>query len=178
MLPGCAERYEIRNKAAMSHNSYGRYWRQKKCLLPGLRMGRVSCRGSVPAILKKERKERGKCSLASEKCVGFGRREGNGQHHPVSCLAFANLRLLVSLKCDLFPCCTGKERRENKSCVALKSERALRPSQCQDMALRTWVFDGRKQIREGGEELSLFNQMCWSVAWRPKLSSCPLKVGK
>jgi len=110
-------------------------------------MGGMSCQGFVTAILKKERKEGGKCSSVSEKCVNFGRQEGNGQHHPVSCLAFANLRLLVSLKCDLFPCCTGKKRRENKSCVALKSERALRPSQCQGKGLLWKKTNQRKVVK-------------------------------
>lgn len=105
----------------------------------------MSYRGFVTAILKKERKEEGKCSSVSKKCVNFGRQEGNGPHHPVSCLAFANLRLLVSLKCDLFPCCTGKERRENKSCVALKSKRALRPSQCQGMSL-LWKKTNQRKV--------------------------------
>lgn len=71
--------------------------------------------------------------------------EGNRPHHPVSCLAFTNLRLLVSLKCDLFPCCTGKERRENKSCVALKTERAPRPSPCQGMGL-LWKKTNEKKV--------------------------------
>lgn len=74
MLLGCAEMYETRNKAAMSCNSYRRYRQQNKCLLPGLQMGRMSCQGFVTAILKKERKEEGKCSLVSEECLDFGRR--------------------------------------------------------------------------------------------------------
>lgn len=93
-------------------------------------MGGMSCQGLATAILKTEREKEGKFSLASEKYAAFGRREGTGPQHPMRYLAFANLCLLVSLKCDLFPCCTGKERRENKSCVARKGERAQRASQC------------------------------------------------